>query len=196
MYVTTDMFKVNIPEGRSGDWKIERYSLTEDEARFASMRGRSIRAGTYTGLFNRNAIWMSDTPGEIRDHIGFCQDAHGRVLITGLGLGMAIAVLLRKPNVTHVTVIEKSEDVIRLVAEHLPEQSKLNVIHADAFEYSPSKEDRFDFAWQDIWQHICVDNLEEITRLKRKWCRRVGSQSAWVEGTLRRQAKHSRLRNY
>lgn len=181
-------FRVCVPEGQVGDYKIERFSVSEDQAKFANLRGRYIKADKYTGLYQRNNIWMSDTPAEIGDHIGFCRRASGDVLVTGLGLGMSVSVLMRLAEVKSVTVIEKSQEVIELVGNHLQESlfgSKLRIVNADAYEYKPAKDERYDCAWHDIWMDLCTDNLEEITKLKRKWCRKVGMQEAWVEGLLR-----------
>lgn len=118
-----DDYRVDIPEGESGDWSIRRIVVSEEEAKFDRLRavisfsggGRGVPAGTYTGLYHGNSVVMSDTPHEIRDHFGFILRAKGRVLIHGLGLGMCLAAVLKKDEVTSVTVIEKSPDVIKLV---------------------------------------------------------------------------------
>lgn len=54
-----------------------------------------------------------------------------------------------------------------------------------------SFDDNFDVSiYWDIWPDVCTTNLAEITKLKRRYARRVnpgGRQLAWVEGLLRRQ---------
>ena len=58
---------------------------------------------------------MSTTPFEQRTNRTAFYDATGRVLINGLGLGMLLAAILRKPDVKRVRVIEHDADVIALV---------------------------------------------------------------------------------
>jgi len=122
-----DDYRVDIPEGESGDWSVKRFTVSKQEAELERLRavfsfgggGRGVPEGTYTGLYHGKSVIMSDTPHEIRDHLGFILRAEGRVLIHGLGLGMCAAAGLKKEEVTHVTVIEKSPDVIKLVGESM-----------------------------------------------------------------------------
>lgn len=91
-----------VPEGKSGDWKVEKFTVSEEEARFNnaramfsfSSRGRFIEAGEYTRLMKENTVVMSDTPAELDDHRWFISHAHGNVLINGLGLGVVVQGLL------------------------------------------------------------------------------------------------------
>src|SRR6185369_8969082 len=81
------------------------------------------------------AVVMEDTPFELRTHLGFVMRAHGRVLITGLGLGCVIRGLLENPKVEHVTCIENSKDVLKLVAPYMPTE-RLEIVEADALEWT------------------------------------------------------------
>ncbi len=53
------------------------------------------------------------------------------MLINGLGLGMVLHAILQKDDVTHVTVIEKEQDVINLVAASFATDLRVE-INADA----------------------------------------------------------------
>lgn len=81
---------------------------------------------------------MSNTPDEIRDFQSFVRKAKGKILINGLGLGVLLKALLEKEDVTQITVIEKSEDVIKLVSGSITDK-RVSIINADAFEYKPPK---------------------------------------------------------
>lgn len=119
---------------------------------------------------------MSNTPAEIRDHIGFIYQAKGNVLIAGLGLGMVLKALLEKGDVTHITVVEKSEDVIKLVSPFYQDE-RVTIIHEDIFNYKP--EEIFDYSWFDIWTYICGDNYDDMKRLNRKFSRSVRNKGYW-----------------
>lgn len=119
-----DDYKVSVPEGTSGSITIKRFVVTEADSRADAMRSifsgsaRFVDPGTYTGMYEGGVLWMSDTRDEIHDHSGAIIEATGRVLIHGLGIGMVVQACLRKKDVKHVTVVEKSADVIALVAPH------------------------------------------------------------------------------
>jgi spermidine synthase len=131
---------------------------------------------------------MSDTNAEMRDHMQFVCQASGRVLINGLGLGMVLGAVLAKDSVTHVTVVELSQDVIDLVAAHYA-CDRLEVVCCSAFDYKPPKGLRYNAVWHDIWDDLCGDNLPEMTKLKRKYGSKTDWQGCWAEGQVRRHMK-------
>lgn len=182
--------KSTLPEGTRGDWAIKRFTVSEETAKFERMRavfkgGRGVPAGTYTSLTRRGAVIMSDTPDEMRDHWEPVHRASGHVLINGLGLGMVLAAVLKKPEVTGVTVVEISADVVALVGPHF-QDPRVEIVTADAFDYMPPVGARYGAVWHDIWDHITADNLPEMTRLRRKYGRRAFWQGCWAEDLCRR----------
>jgi len=188
-----DEYKMDIPEGEVGEWSVSRFVVDEEDASIGQIQamfsghGRYVPAGTYTWLRRNGEVVMSDTPNEIRDHLSFIHQAHGRVLIHGLGLGMCVEACLRKDTVEHVTVVENSPEVIELVGSHLKEKhgDRLEIIEGDAFTWPIPKGTRWDVAWHDIWDDLCTDNLEEMTRLHRRFGSRVGWQGSWGRDFLR-----------
>jgi len=193
--------KVDVPEGKSGYWTVERMEITEQEASFAGIRamfnsGRgSIQAGSYTRLTYGSSIVMSDSPDELRDHRSVVQAARGNGLIQGLGLGVVLQACLDKtPWVEHVTVIERSEDVIALVAEHYQKRygDKLTIIHADAFEWKPPRGVHYDFVWHDIWTDLCTDNLADMAKLHRKYGKRCDWQGSWGKEFLKMEQRREK----
>ncbi len=183
---------LTVPEGLRGNWRVERFEIKASETwRYGA---RSAPAGTYTRLMHGRQLYMSDTPAEVLDHVPFTSLAKGHVLINGLGLGLCLKIILPRHNLKTVTVIERSPEVIALVGPTYTTDPRVEIVCADAFEYKPPEGVRYDAVWHDIWPDICIDNLPEITRLKRKYGRRCDWQGAWAEDLIRRAARNSRLR--
>lgn len=188
--VMTTIPSVSIPEGVSGNCRIETFNVSPDQSRLDAIRSmgrRFVPPGQYTRLLVNGRTMMSDTPDEKRDHWAAVRNAQGHCLVNGLGLGMVANAMALKDDVSRVTVVEISADVIGLVAHTL--HKKIDVIHADAFDYVPPKGQRYGCVWHDIWQDICSDNLSEVARLKRKYGRRCDWQGAWAEDLMRWQRR-------
>jgi len=196
-----DKYKVNVPEGTSGKWKVERFTVPEHDVQalmYALNGGRPIPPGTYTRLIREKAFdpMMSDTPAEVQDHLEFIGIARGRCLLNGLGLGMVLKAIAAKPEVTHIDVVEKERDVINLVWPTYQDGDRITLHHADAYTIEWPQGTTWDCAWHDIWGELCTDNLSEIAKLKRKYARKVGWQKAWVEDWLRSEKRREQRSYY
>jgi hypothetical protein len=198
--VSTD-YKVAVPEGVSGDVRIERFEIPRHSIENVRMAfdGRGATPGTYTRLMVGRHLWMSDTNAEWRDHLEAVHQIRargGRVLINGLGLGMVVKAALAVDTVTRVDVVENSEDVIKLVGPTYEADPRVKIFHGDAFEMSKVwiKNSHWTVAWHDIWRNMSEDNLPEMASLKRSYGRRVDWQGAWGQDTIlwRRRAAASR----
>lgn len=188
-----DERKVDVPEGVSGDWSIQRFTVERGMATFrAAMAGRDLPPGIYTRLSCRKGgLFMSDTPAEYRDAAWFIHVAEGSVLISGLGLGMVVKAILKKAEVTHITVLELEADVINLVAPSYPDP-RLRVIHADCRTWKADRQ--FDHAWHDIWPDVSEDDLPEMASITRRYAKAMTApqrQQVWGRDLVRR----SRSRN-
>ena len=197
-----DKYKVTVPEGESGEWKVTKFTLDDaasDRTRWTAMRcpeGRGfVPPGTYTRLVRDETLVMSDTPDEVRDHKPAMLEGKGHCLVNGLGLGMVAQALLNDPNVTKVTAIERSPDVIKLVGPHLTELfgDRLEIVEADAFEYKPPKGVRYGMVWHDIWDTIDDENLPEMHKLHRKYGRKADWQGSWCQDICERQREETRM---
>jgi hypothetical protein len=182
---------VALPEGSRGNWSVRKFVVSDHDSGMTRLRamqhGRGyVPAGEYTQLHCRGrGVVMSDTPDERRDHYAPVHHARGHILINGLGIGMVLRAVLKKPEVTRATVIEVDPDVVALVAPHYTDP-RVEIVTASAFDYQPPKGVRYGMVWHDIWDSICSDNLPEMTRLKRKYGRRADWQGCWCEYQCRR----------
>ena len=187
----------SVPEGKCGEWKVERFTVSEADAKMHQLRcqlnnnDRGIEAGTYTKLMHDNDIIMSDTPAEKKDHCPIIWYATGNVLLNGLGLGWTVEACMVKKEVKHITVIEIEPDVINLVGSYLLKKypKRLTIIQSDALTWNPPKGFRFDCIWHDIWPTICGDNYESMKKLRRKYGRKTKWQDCWCAEWVKDLAK-------
>lgn len=165
-----------LPDLKIGGVQIQTFEVSRQGAFMSTLGGSYILPGVYKKLILNGALVMSDTPKEFRDHFEFLRRATGNVLINGLGMGCCLNVVLNKPEVKKITVIEKDKGLIDVVSPYFKD---VEIINADAFEWTPSKRVRYDAVWHDIWNDICVDNLPAMHRLHRKYGRRADWQGSW-----------------
>ena len=166
-----------IPERSCRLAKIEHFTITPKDSSLAALRAainghRSamIEPGRYARLLVDGGIMMTDTPMEKSTNQALIKRASGHVLIGGLGFGMVLWPLLAKqPPLLSILVVEESLDVIGLVKNHLPNDSRLYVEQGDIFKWKPSGLwPKFDTIYFDIWPDICITNIAEATRLRRR----------------------------
>ncbi len=180
--------------GKSGNVEVDHFEITRDT--FQGFQVERTKPGHYARLRVDGAVMMSDTDMELRTNIGAIQDAHGDVLIGGLGLGAIVLSIVRKPDVRSVTVVEKNSHVIALVEDQLrramtgTQSAGFLVWTADVYRWQPKPENvhRFDYIYFDIWQNLCTDNVDEMQRLHlryRKYLRKGGRVTSWEYDHLR-----------
>lgn len=199
---------LDIPEGQSGPWTIKKFcvargfmkpSQRKDGRKFLLLprvrytqlwkRTAEVSKDTATGLpLKHGELVMQDTPDELTTHLDFMLRAHGKVLITGLGLGCVARGCLANPAVKSVTVIERDYDVIKLVEPHML-YPRLRIICADARQWSKTNHESFACAWHDLWSdpdkgepHLQVMHAELLCNLSSK----VSMQGCWAMGRAQR----------
>lgn len=151
----------------NGDFAIEHFEITDHDIR-AILKG--IMPGKYVRLSRSGSVVMSDTMMEKRTNREFCGKAHGDVLVGGLGIGMILMAIQDNPAVNSITVLEKHQEVIDMVAQQLPLNEKVKIICADVLEWKPENGQRFDCIYMDIWDYINSDIYRnEMKPLKRKY---------------------------
>jgi hypothetical protein len=112
-----------------------------------------VRPGKYARLVDteKHECVMSNTQMEQHTNMEFIRNAHGDVLIGGLGIGMILLAIQDLPQVNSILVLEKYQEVIDLVADQLPLNDKVKIIQADIFEYEPTQ--KFNTIYLDIWNN-------------------------------------------
>lgn len=180
---------MDIPEGKSGNWSVVRYTVTDSDLGIYNLRlirdgqyQRILPPGTYTRLMHGGATVMSDTPAESHEHARLLRQAKGRILLNGLGLGFCLAAILRKEGVESVTVIEKSHEVIALCAGQFLADKRVHIIQGDALVWRPPTGVKYDVVWHDIWTNVMnSDDKSTATKLRRAYAQRCKWQSCWSE---------------
>lgn len=169
-----------LPEGTCGRWSVRRRIVSGDRRLWYAMGGYRDDAtsppGDYTELWQKTPAGefrrMTDDVYFMRGFLDFHQRARGRVLMTGLGLGMAASWLAQKPEIELIDVVEIEQDVIELVAPHLPSK-KINVVRGDAYSLSPRL--RYDYVWHDCF----VERPANVEALYMRYADRSPYQDHW-----------------
>ncbi len=148
--------RADIPPGRSGRWRVERFSIDAVEGVDTRPHWARDAEGEYTRLICDEVLFMTDLHAELYTQRVAIEEAWqrgGAALVTGLGLGLVVDAMLLRAAVDRVTVVEASADVVALVAPRLSERhrDRLRVVTADAFTWEPEPSERFTVGWHDIW---------------------------------------------
>ncbi len=111
-------------------------------------------------------IWMSNVAFEIGTHERYASEVTGDVLIVGLGLGYNSIQAEDKKDVTSITIVEKEEEVIELVAEHIAHR-KVTVVHDSILHYFETLRNnvKYDYIWFDIFPNDPIYFPEEVALL-------------------------------
>jgi hypothetical protein len=193
-----------------GNAKLDPWVISEADAQIEFMKmqirsssgGRWVPQGEYVRLLKlqidaleiieEGPIWqtvMSDTPDEFNDHAEPILNAHGRVLIHGLGLGCLLNCIRQRPNVTHIDVVEVDEDVLNLISPFYARDDRVKFHLGSCVDIKWPKGTRWNYVWHDIWTTISDKNLtndEEAehgisyARLHRKFANRCDQQGSWA----------------
>lgn len=160
----------------------------EDFAEYSSL-GYFSKEFKYLTLAKDNVIWMSITPNEIITMQKSVEEAHGRVLTFGLGLGYYAYMVSIKPNVDKVVVVESDLKIIEIFKKYIlpffPYPQKIEVINEDAFKYLDHVDinSEFDYAFFDIW-HSPEDGLLAYLKIKQFEQNKKCQFSYWLEDSL------------
>ena len=132
--------------------------------------------------------WMTDLPIEQAQMRAQTAVIRGRsCLVLGLGLGIAARLIARQ--VERVVVVERSPDVIALVAPSLTEKN-IEVVEGDAWKI---EEGRYGWVFADIWQSDSEDTFHHVVvPLRQKLVKRgvapaLSRVICWNEDVMRGQ---------
>lgn len=190
-----------LPESQQGVASIDHFTMDPGDmlASLAEHAEDFVPTGRYARLKVNGQLMMTDSPMEKRTNLEVVEKAQGRVLIAGLGLGMILRSLLRKPEVSTILVLEKFQDVVDLVLPSLAGDSlisgflshdgnhitthggKLEVIVADVFQWEPfSSLRKLNTIYFDIWPDSTVHYLPEMEFLYKRY-RPLLAKGGWMD---------------
>lgn len=174
-----------LKEEKIGEWEISSFEIDEFYAKprnlFIKNPLMKLKAGKYKKLTNKKGIVMSNTLMEQKTHIKAINNAHGNVLVAGLGLGMFLHNIKDKKNIESIIVVEYSKEVIQIVGKYFKEYDKIKIINNNIFDYIPNI--KFDFAFFDIWSDISEENRKDFQILKEKFSE-INEIICWSEDIL------------
>ncbi len=188
-----EYFKVDLPPGTSGEWTLETFEVRPQPG--VDTRPECFRSapGRYTRLRHGGTVYMTDLYDEWYTQLDGIREARrrgGEILVTGLGLGMVAESMLagNASAVECITVVEASEDVLRLVGPHLERKlgDRLEIVHGSAYEWLPPAGARYTVGWHDIWDNpldpACTAEMETLESRFGPYCDWQGS---WPRSFLR-----------
>lgn len=139
----------------------------------------------YLSILQDKKVWMSITPHEMNTMKESIQQAHGNIVVYGLGLGYFPFMCSLKENIDKITIIENDENVIRLFKEHIlnqfPNKEKIDIVCEDALLFA-KKDKKFDYAFVDLW-HDVDDGLPIYIQMKQLEKEDI-EYSYWIEDSL------------
>lgn len=202
-YVNDAYFQnVSIPCAKLGKWELKTECLHPYEAfvcddfivtpdkRLLPQIGFFETEYPFPAVLENGCEWMTLQPNEMVTTTPAIKQAHGRVVTFGLGLGYFAYHAAQKPEVTSVTVVDISPDVIDLFKTHIlpqfPHKEKVKTVCADAFAFADTRlGEGFDFVFADIW-HDAGDGKELYLKMKQYEERYPNIEfTYWLEDTIK-----------
>jgi hypothetical protein len=114
--------------------------------------------------------WMVVGPGKVNKSVkelfSSYDLAHGEVIISGLGFGILALWLCNKPEVSHVTVLEVSKDVIDVFKASNAVPHNMTILECDASKFVSSK--KYDCLFLDHYEKQRFDwrikNMKQVCK--------------------------------
>ena len=142
---------IKFPDTATRHWKFTHYSYRPYEAFICNDIDidKNLREVPQIGFFRERFAypaveqdgreWMAVKPSEIETMRAPIEEAMGRVVTFGLGLGYFAYMVSEKPDVTSLDIVERSEEAIALFERHIlpqfPNKEKIRIIRSDAFGF-------------------------------------------------------------
>lgn len=166
---------IKFPDTATRHWKFTHYSYRPYEAFICNDIDidKNLREVPQIGFFRERFAypaveqdgreWMAVKPSEIETMRAPIEEATGRVVTFGLGLGYFAYMVSEKPDVTSLDIVERSEEAIALFERHIlpqfPNKEKIRIIRSDAFGFLSEN------MWQDARQEAsgqCMKKTAEV----------------------------------
>ena len=194
---------IKFPDTATRHWKFTHYSYRPYEAFICNDIDidKNLREVPQIGFFRERFAypaveqdgreWMAVKPSEIETMRAPIEEATGRVVTFGLGLGYFAYMVSEKPAVKSLDIVERSEEAISLFERHIlpqfPNKEKIRIIQSDAFGFLNEN------MWQDARQEAsgqCKSSKEEGQCLERP--NRAGRNTQRGTETANREKKQGR----
>lgn len=200
---------IHLPQRMVGGYRIQHGKGTTFDVvsvREAILTGQKPQKVTFPEpvtihqLFGRDGgLWVADVPTEIRQHREAVARMmpHGKVLVGGLGLGIAAALLAQDPHVESVDVVEISPEIAELCDPHNPKVT----LHVTDLQSFLRKQDYWPWsgAFIDLWRATSEDTWwGQVLPLRRLIGAKFGLVHAasvlyWAEDIMLGQVGHRLL---
>ena len=184
-YLENPFFKnIKIPEIKEGNWNFGYQSYKPYEGFIyrdievlpnyteIPQIGYFDTEFTFPTVFENGVEWMAIKPNEIETMKQPIENAQGRVLVYGLGIGYFAYMVSQKQEVESVTIVERDQNVINLFEQHIlpqfPNKSKINIVKSDAFDYAKNqmKKGNYNYVFTDLW-HDVSDGVDLYVKMKK-----------------------------
>jgi len=194
--------KIRIPDRIIGNWelKTETYPpyrgfvcndpLIRPDLTDIPQIGFFDRPFSFPAILENGNEWMTLTPVDLDTCDDAIASARGRVVTFGMGLGYFAYMASRKQEVSQVTVVDISPEVISLfetcILPQFSHPEKVNIVCADAFAYAEKvlPGEQFDYAFVDTWRDVS-DGFPMYVKMKR--LEKLSPQTKfdyWIEGSI------------
>lgn len=180
-----------LKDEKIGDFELSHFEIGENDL-YAQLH--NIPLGKYVRLTRGFDVVMSDTYMEKRTNANFVRNAHGKVLIGGLGIGLILLAIQDKQEVEKIVVVEKHKEVIDLVKDQLPLNEKVDVVNSDVWDYTPTE--KFNTIYMDIWNYINSDVYRNsmkplIARYRKFLVPKQEDSNRFIDCWCKREAKNN-----
>ena len=133
-------------------------------------------------------IWMSLIPHEIHTMAKPIQEASGKVLTFGLGLGYYAFMCSQKEDVSSVTIVEKDPSIIQVFEKALlplfPHKEKIHIVKQDAFDFVQEADlSSYDYRFVDLYYDE-QDGLPIYLKFLKEEKAKGIRFSYWIEGSI------------
>lgn len=159
-----------IPAGQIGRWQVFYAELPMLRGYFRALR----EVGSYPVLLEGTEPWMSFTPREAEAMQHHVAVAKGHVVMVGAGLGIAAYNMLKKPEVTELTLIEINKTVHELlwkigIWDWPGAKEKMTMVRKDVFKIG-QLDKHVDFLYVDIWKDLGEEEaLSDVKKIFEKF---------------------------
>ena len=163
--------------------------VEDEEGRLLPQIGYFSKPFFFPAILEHGRVWMTITPNEIATMEEPIADANGNVLVFGIGLGYYAYMVSEKSNVTSITLVDQNKDVIQLFRQYILPQfqhkNKINIVHADAFEYAKEHLDQFHYIFTDLW-HDVSDGIPLYRKMKEyEHLNPTAQYGYWIEKSMK-----------